>query len=249
LKERFFAARHIHSVAQGNAQLLTFLETIAQQRLHPRVAGRTVAQLLQDERTRLLPLPQPLPSIEQVRPAAADVQAFVHYDTNRYSVPTAYASRTLTLVTTDTVVRMLDGAQQVARHDRCWGRKQVIEQHEHRRELLAERRRARAVKGRDRLRAEVPAIGLILERWLERDFNLGSMVARTVKLLDIYGSGVLRAAVDDMLARGLVDIGAMAVLCEQHRQRRGGQAISVLELAPHVPERDVVPHDLGGYDD
>lgn len=249
LKERFFAARHIHSVAQGNAQLLEFLDEIAHERPHPRLAGRTVAEVLDDERACLLPLPEPLPPIEDVRPATVDSQAFVHLDTNRYSVPTAHASGTLSLVTTDTLVRMLDGDHEVACHARCWGRKQLIEQSEHRAELLAEKRGARDLKGRDRLRVEVPAIDTILQRWLDREHNLGSMVARTIKLLDIYGAAVLRAVVDEMGERNVVDIGAMAVLCEKHRKRHGSRAVPVLDLAPHVLERDVVPHDLGGYDE
>jgi hypothetical protein len=249
LKERFFAARHIHSVAQGNAQLREFLDEIAHQRPHPRLAGRTVGEILEEERGRLLPLPDPLPPIEEVRPITVDAKAFVHLDSNRYSVPSMHADGTLSLVATDTVVRLLDGDDEVARHERCWGRKQTIERHEHRSELIAEKRGARELKGRDRLRVEVPAIETILERWLDREHNLGSMVARTLKLLDSYGAAVLRAAVEEMLQRDIVDIGAMAVLCETHRKRRGSRAVQVLDLAPHVLERDVVPHDLGGYDD
>lgn len=249
LKERFFAARYIHSVEQGNAQLLAFLRDIAHQRPHPRVAEQTVAEMLDQESARLLPLPTPLPPIEDLQPVAVDTKGFIHLDTNRYSVPTAHAGSTLTLALSDTVVRLLDGDQEVARHMRNWGRKQVIERHEHRAALLAEKRGARALKGRDRLRAEVPAIETILEKWLDREHNLGSMVARTVKLLDGYGASVLRAAVDEMLQRDIVDIGAMAVLCETHCKRRGSRALPVLQLAPHVPERDVVPHDLGGYDE
>lgn len=95
----------------------------------------------------------------------------------------------------------------------------------------------------------MPAIELLLKRWLDREHNLGSMVMRTIKLLDAYGGSVMRAAVDDMNAHELVDMGALAVLCEQHRKRDGGDVMPVIELAPYVQERDVVPHDLGGYDE
>ena len=249
LKERHFAARHIHSVAQGNAQLLEFLGGIAQDRPHPRFAGRTVGDVLDDERARLLPLPDPLPPIESVQPTKVDTKGFIQLDTNRYSVPSKHSDGTLSLVTTDTVVRLLDGDNEVARHPRNWGRKQIIENHEHRAELLADKRGARDLKGRDRLRVEVPAIQAILEQWLDREHNMGSMVSRTMKLLDAYGAAVLRSAVDEMLERQIVDIGAMAVLCDKHRKHRGSRVAPVPELAPHVVERDVVPHDLGGYDE
>src|SRR5262249_55973520 len=102
---------------------------------------------------------------------------------------------------------------------------------------------------RDRLRAEIPEINVLLERWIDAGRNLGSMVASTIVLLDAYGPAVLRAVVGDMIARGIHDRGAMAILCEQHRKPRAGPAPLVLELGKHVVERDVVPHDLGGYDE
>ena len=36
---------------------------------------------------RLLALPEPLPDTDRVEPVGADSQAFVRFDTNRYSVP------------------------------------------------------------------------------------------------------------------------------------------------------------------
>ena len=152
-------------------------------------------------------------------------------------------------MTTDTTVRLLDGEKEVARHSRSWGRKQILERPEHRAELLQEKKAARDLKGRDRLAIEVPDIQALFERWFEHEFNLGSMVARTGKLLDSYGAAVLRAAVSHMLDKNLVDFGALSVLCETHRKARGSQVVPPLHLADHVVDRDVVPHDLGGYDE
>lgn len=250
LKGRFFSARVIRDIEQGNRDLMAFIEDVGRARPHPRLPQQTVGDALEEEKPRLLELPSAIPPLETLTPAKVDSQAFVHLDTNRYSVPTTYAPGTLTMATTDTTVRLLDGQHEVASHRRCWGRKQVLEQREHREELLAERRAARSVKGRDRLRAEVPDIDVLLERWLERDFNLGSMVARTLRLLDLYGPRVLRAATADMIDGDLVDIGALAVRCDKYRHDEGGPPPAVaFELAPHVNERDVVPHDLGGYDE
>jgi hypothetical protein len=52
-----------------------------------------------------------------------------------------------------------------------------------------------------------------------------------------------------LLARGTHDIGALAVLCEQRRRKGRGPAATVIAFADHVVEGDVVPHDLGAYDD
>ena len=73
------------------------------------------------------------------------------------------------------------------------------------------------------------------------------MVARTLKLLELYGEGVFRAAVDQLLAKGSHDLGALAVICDQ--QARPKTERLPIEFGDHVPERDVPSHDLGGYDD
>jgi transposase len=249
LKERFFAARSFHSVAHGNAQLLQFFKSIAHDRPHPRWPDRRVVDVWDEERSRLLALPDPLPETDVVVPAAVDKSAFVRLETNRYSVPARYARRTLTLVAGDSIVRLLDGADEVAHHTRSWGRHQTLERPEHRAALLAEKKKARDLKGRDRLRVEVPDVEGLLLRWADAGRPLGFMVSFAIQLLNAYGSAVLREVVADMLARGIHDRGAMAILCEQRRKRQHGPAPSLIQLGAHVVERDVIPHDLGGYDE
>lgn len=249
LKERFFAARSFHSLAHGNAQLEAFLRDIANARPHPRWPDRTIASVLDDERPRLLALPDPLPSVDLVAPIAVDKTAFVRLDTNRYSVPSEYARRTVTLCASDQLVRLLDGDREIARHTRSWAQHQRIELPAHRAALVEHKRQARDLKGRDRLDAEVPDIAVLVDRWVDHGRNIGSMVGRTVQLLDAYGTATLRKAVAEMIARGTHDIGALAILCEQQRRRVTDARPVILDLAPHVVERDVVPHDLGGYDD
>jgi transposase len=249
LKERFFAARSFHSAAHGNAQLTDFLATIAHERPHPRWPDRRVAHVFEEEKPRLLALPDPLPEIDSVAPVSVDKTAFVRVDTNRYSVPAIHARRTLALVADDHMIRLLDGATEVARHARSWGRHQTIELREHRAALVAEKKKARDLKGRDRLRVEVPEIEPMFGRWVDAGRNLGSMIGSTITLLDAYGTAVLRHVVADMLARGIHDRGAMAILCEQRRRRHDGPAPLLLQLGDHVVERDVIPHDLGGYDE
>jgi transposase len=248
-KERFFAARSFHSIAHGNTQLQQFIDTIAHARPHPVWPERLVADVFAEEQARLLTLPDPMPSSDQITPTGVDRRGFVRIDTNRYSVPHTHAGGTLTLVASDTELRWLDGDQTVSRHARCWGRHQWFELPEHRKALVQEKRAARDLKGRDRLRFEVPSIDALIERWSDAGRHLGTMVARTIVLLDAYGPPVLREVVAEMLERGTHDPGAMAILCEQRRRRRGHPAPSVVLFADHVNERDVIPHDLGGYDD
>ncbi len=249
LRERFLAARTIRSVDQGNRELLQFLDEIALERPHPTLPRRTVRDCLAEERGRLLPLPSPSVSTDQVLPVRVDKTAFCRFDTNLYSVPPEYVERTLTLAADDREVRLLDGTAVVARHARCWGRRQPVELPEHRAPILDQKREAREPKGRDRLRAAVPGIDALYERWVDAGRNLGSMTARTVKLLDLYGAELLAAAVAQVIERGLHDPGALASLCEQRRRAEHAPVPIDVTLPEHVRDRDVVPHALETYDE
>jgi hypothetical protein len=52
-----------------------------------------------------------------------------------------------------------------------------------------------------------------------------------------------------MIERGTHDPGAIAILCEQERRQCGAPVPLAVSFGAHVRERDVIPHDLGGYDD
>jgi transposase len=249
LRDRFLAGRTIVGVDEGNAQLRHFIDTIAHARPHPVLAQRTVGDVLTEERARLLALPAPLPATDRVELVNLDSQAFVHLDTNRYSVPTPVAERqrVVTLVSNDRLVRVLDGATLVAEHPRSWGRRQLIEDPAHRVELIAQRRAARDLKGRDRLHAVAPAFGQLLARWTATGPSLGLRVTRAIKLLDLYGDEVFAAAVADLAQRGLADLGTLAVACETHRTRRD-RPIPVLPDFDVDDDHVVIPHDLERYD-
>jgi len=95
----------------------------------------------------------------------------------------------------------------------------------------------------------VPAFDRIVERWDLAGSSLGYRVARVIKLLDLYGEQVFAAAAEDLIARGLSDVGALAVACEKHRKALGGRVPLALVLPDHLDDADVVPHDLESYDE
>jgi len=249
LRDRFLAGRTITGVEQGNHLLAQFIAEIAHVRPHPTIAQRTVGEVFAVERPRLLAPPEPLPETARIEPIKVDSQAFIHLDTNRYSVPSDYASRIVTLAVDDRTVRLIDGDKLIADHPRSWGRRQIFEKPEHRAALLDERRAARNLKGRDRIRAVVPAFDRIVERWDVAGSSLGYRVARAIKLLDLYGDQVFAAAATDLIGRGLSDVGALAVACEKHRKDLGRLVPLTLVLPDHLDDADVVPHDLESYDE
>jgi transposase len=249
LRERFFAGRRITDLAAGNRELARFLEQIALPRPHPVFKDRSVAEVLAEERPHLLPLPATPPATDRMLSVRADKTATVHFDTNLYSVPPAGAGKLLTLVASDTQVRVLEAAVELACHPRCWGRRQLIELAEHREAIVRLKRAAQELKGRDRLRTLVPSIDQLYGRWIEAGRSLRHMTAQTSKLLDLYGEEIFREAVAEILVRGLHDPGALAQWCEQKRRALTRPVPVELVLNHHVPDRDVIPHNLEDYDD
>lgn len=125
----------------------------------------------------------------------------------------------------------------------------MIERPEHRAEILGERQAARALKGRDRLRSVVPTFDRIVERWAVSGSSLGLRVTRSIKLLELYGDDVFIAAVGDLEARGLADVGALALACERHRKGHRRPVPIDLVFPDYLDDADVIPHDLESYDE
>ena len=249
LRDRFLAARTITSVAQGNAELLAFLSSTAMERKHPVHAQKTVREVFSDEKPRLLTLPETLPQTDGVTILRSNSQAFIALDCNRYSVPYTLPLTTLTARYSDTQVRIFHGADWVATHDRCWGRNQRISLTEHTADLLKERKRARDAKGRDRLRSTTADADILLRALLHDGRNMGLSTARLLKLLDLYGAELFSAALKDILARGIHDLSTLSMACETARRAKAKVVTIPPTFASHVNDRDVIPNDLGGYDD
>lgn len=249
LRDRFLAARTITSIARGNEELLQFTSTTAMERPHPTIAGKTVGEVFTEERRHLLTLAPEAPETDLVLPVVVDKTAFVRFDTNSYSVPSRYVRTTLTLSASDTVVRVSDGDRVVAEHERAWGRRQVVEDLVHRRELIAAKKAAAEAKGRDRLAQIVPNVDVLYQRWLDDGRNLAIMTMRAIKLLHLYGEQTFKEAAVAVIESGAHDPGAIAVRCEHIRSRERQPLPTDVLLGAHVPERDVVPHDLEAYDE
>lgn len=95
----------------------------------------------------------------------------------------------------------------------------------------------------------MPGIDALLARWIHAGRNLGSAVARTIVALDLYGPEALRAAVAEAITRGTEDPGALGHLCEQERRAAKRPVPTPVRFGDHVRDAEVIPHDLGGYDD
>jgi hypothetical protein len=124
VRDSFWAGRAFTTLAECNRQALLWRDQVAHQRPWPGGDHLTVAEAFQQEGPRLLPPalhPFPTDRIETVR---SHKTIYVRFDLNDYSIPPQAVGRQLTLVASDTRVRILDGCIEIARHIRTYDRHQ-----------------------------------------------------------------------------------------------------------------------------
>jgi transposase len=250
LRHSFFAARRFSSIDDLNRQLAVWIEEVAHARIVPDDPERRVVHAaLGEERTVLLPLPAHRIETDLVAPIASGKRPYVRFDGNDYSIPHELVKKPLTLVASEREVRLLDGPAEVARHPRSYERHRIIESRDHLEALGREKRAARELRGRDRLRASCPNADLLLAEIARRGQVVGHHTIRLLSLLDRYGARELDAAIAVAIERGAFSGDAVAHLCDQSRRARKLPTPVVVEHHdPRVRDLRVTPHRLEGYD-
>ena len=253
LRTSFWPARTWSDLDDLNAQVLLWCRDTAGARACPEDDTMTVLQAWEQERARLTALPDDdFPAHDSVV-VKVGKQPYVRFDTNDYSVPHDRVRRTLTVLATAKVVRIVDGDEVVAEHPRSFDRRQQIEDPVHLAALTARKREARAGRGLDRLKHAVPSSGTLLEGAARRGHNLGSAVAGLLRLVDTWTAAEVESAVVEAIAADALHVAAVRQVLERRGQQDGTPPPLPVQLPDdsRVREVSVIPHplrddDLGG---
>jgi hypothetical protein len=252
LRHAFFAAREFAGVADLNAQLAEWIERVAHARPVPGDPERnSVGDALAFEGEHLLPLPENPLSTDRIEVLSSGKQPYLRFDLNDYSIPHTLIRRPLQLLASEDRVRVADGAGEVvADHARSYDRRQVIEDPKHLEALGREKRAARELRGRDRLRHLAPSTDALLAELARRGERISGHVTWLLRLGDRYGASELEAAVAEAFERGAVAASSVAhILDTRARSRRQPPPIDVvLPDDPRIRDLRVTPHNLDDYD-
>ena len=249
--ESFWAGRPFSTLEECNRQALLWRDQIAHQRPWPGDDSRTVAQAFEEEQSRLLPLPEhPFPT-DLLRAVHSNKTIYIRFDLNDYSIPPHAVGRPLTLVASDSQVRILEGTQELACHRRSYDRRQLLLDPAHQQELLQEKRKARGSTPGGRLEQAVPESEALLQAAFARGESAGSQTAQLLKLLDTYGPGELRDAIREALAHGTPRVSSVAFLLHKHQRSRQRRAPAPVDLSQHpeLAALDMQPQNLEVYDE
>ncbi len=251
VRESFWAARTFNTLEECNRQALLWRDQIAHQRPWPGDDSRTVAQAFEEEQPRLLPLPEhPFPT-DLVGAVQSKKTIYIRFDLNDYSIPPHAVGRPLTLVASDSQVRIFDGTEELACHHRSYDRGQLVLDPTHQQELLQEKRKAIGSTPGGRLEQAVPESGALLEAAFARGESTHSQTAQLLKLLDTYGPAELREAIREALEHGTPRVSSVAFLLRKHQRSRERRAPVPVDLSQHpeLAALNMQPQNLEVYDE
>lgn len=251
IRHSFFAARPFTTLTDFNHQALLWRDEIAHKRPWPGDDSQTVAQAFEKEKLSLVPLPAHPLETDLVIPVRAQKTIYIRFDLNDYSIPPEAVGRTLTLVASDKLIRILDGTREIARHSRCYDRHEVIENASHIEAVLEQKRKARGSTPGRRLIHAVPEAESLIQAALHRGESAGAQTIHLARLLDEYGSDELRAAVQEAMKRDTPRAASVAFLLSKRRRLTAGSLPSPVDLSrhPELADVDVHPHDYEVYDE
>jgi transposase len=246
VKKNFLAGLELPDFSALNPAARQWLDTVANARVHGETKATPIT-LWHQERPSLRPLPLHPFDIATVSQVRASRQFRITLDTNRYSVPAHYAGQALTLKTyPDRLCIYLDD-KLIARHTRRYDRYQDVEDPDHPKPLLEQRKKARAHQLFLRFLALSPRAEAYYLKLEERRLNPQHHVRKIVALSDIYAPEAVARALDDAFTYEAFSSEYIANLLEQ-RARCTPEA-SALHLTRREDLLDVrlEPPDLSIY--
>jgi hypothetical protein len=251
IRESFFYGRPFTTIDDFNAKAWTWRDEMAHKRPWPDDTTRTVESAIAEEKPRLLPLPAHSFEADIVVTATAKKAIYLRFDRNDYSIPPTAVGKPLSLVASDTAVRIFDGDTLLVTHRRSYDQERRIDNPAHQEELLATKRKARGGSASARLVRAAPEAEAFLDAAFIRGEPMGNLVQKLTRLLDDYGDKRFRAAIALALSRDTPRASSVAFLLEQQRRTEGSPVPLPVDLSrrPDLADLHVQPHGGETYDE
>jgi transposase len=224
-------------------------DEIANVRIHETTRERPVDRF-QRERSLLRALPTILFDTEEITPAVVSPHARVKFDANRYSVPPHLARQTVTIRADGQEVEIVHQGRIVARHPRCYERRQLIVLPEHRLAALTMSRRSRSSaleQAFDALGPEARQFHLCLNR---QPVKTGVHLRRLLGLARVYSATEVIAAIARALELAAYDAAYVEnlLLAERRRRQLPTPMLPNPKRRELIDEIDLEPTDPAVYD-
>ncbi len=247
VKKNLLAGLELTDFCLVNPAARHWLDAVANVRVHGSTK-RQPRELFEAEKAALKPLPSQPYDVGVIRPVRATRRFRITVDTNAYSVPAEYAGAALTLKRYPDHLCLYHQDKLIARHVRCYDRHQDIEDPDHPRALLQQRRRAADQKLLQRLLALTPKAEPFYQGLVERRLNLRHHVRKIVALSEIYGPEKTARALVDALEFQAFSCEYITNLLEQRQRLLPEPGALHLTRRQDLLELELPEPDLGLYD-
>lgn len=248
VKSNFLNGLELPGFAALNMAVQVWLESVANVRLH-RETHRRPVDLWREELAQLQTVNERPFDVGRVLNLRANRQFRVTLDTNRYSVPARYAGQPVTVKAYPDRVCIYQGETLIARHTRSWSRHQDIEDPDHSKALIAQRRHARDAQVLKRFLALAPQAVTYYTGLQERRGNAITHVRKIVALADIHGDDAVARAMADALSFQAFNSEYIAHLIQARIRQLPEPSPLVLMRQQDVLEIDLPEADLSAYGD
>ena len=246
VKTNFLNGLDLPEFAALNPAVQVWLESVANVRLHRETQRRPV-DLWREELAHLQAVNARPFDVGRVMSLRANRQFRVTLDTNRYSVPARFAGQAVTLKAYPDRVCIYQGEALIARHARSWSRHQDVEDPDHPKALVAQRRHARDSQVMKRFLALSPVAVTYHAGLLERRGHAIAHVRKIVALADIHGEKAVVRALTDALALEAFSSEYIAHLINARTRQLPEPSPLVLMRRQDVLEIDLPDADLSAY--
>jgi hypothetical protein len=251
VRTAFLAGRPLICLSQHQAESQLWRDEEANIRIHGTTRERPIDRFEQELR-QLTALPVRDYDASILLTVQATRQALVSFETNRYSVPSAFGGKTsLTLKATGQTVMIYDGPKLLAVHPRCYEKYRVIEKPEHYAGLLAERKKARQAKLVESFLALTPECSQYLKGLVAQDIHLPSHLKKIQDIVHLYGQAQVVSAIRHALKFNAFGAPYLQNIIHQRRAAQNLPRVEpiVLNKKPEWANVDVEETDLSIYDD
>jgi transposase len=246
VKHNFLDGLDLPDFAALNPALRVWLEGIANVRLHRETRRRPV-DLWAEEQAQLHPVNPRLFDVGRVFTVRANRQFRVSFEANRYSVPACYAGCPVILKAYPDRLCIYHEDLLIARHTRSFDRHLDIEDPDHPKALIAQRRHARDAQALKRFLSLSPQASAYYTGLQERRGNALSHVRKIVALAELHGEEAVVRAMQDALVFDAFSSEYITHLIEARGRERPAASPLVLMRRQDVLELELPPADLSAY--
>jgi transposase len=247
VKKNFLNGLDIPDFSAINPAAKYWLESIANVRKHGETHERPIDRF-RTEKLALSPLPVTPYDVSVIHLVRASNRFRITLDTNRYSVPSEYASTRLTLKAYPEHLVVYSQDKLVARHVRSYDRHLDFENPDHPRELLAQRRKAREQNLLRRFLVLSPAAEHYYQELQQRRLNPRHHLRKILALSEIYGTDPVARAIEDAVTLQAFSSEYIANILEQRQRLLPEPGALLLTRRQDLLDLEMADPDLTIYD-